>query len=59
MKWMCRLLASRRTYREIATKLSVGEETVRTHVKSILHKLGQPDRRRAVDAAVRAGILPG
>ena len=54
-----RLLASNRTYREIAGELSVSEETVRSHVKSILHKLGQPDRNRAVAAAVRAGVLPG
>lgn len=53
-----RLLASRRTYRDIAGELSVSEETVRSHVKSILHKLGQPDRARAVAAAVEAGILP-
>jgi DNA-binding CsgD family transcriptional regulator len=53
-----RLLATNRTYREIAGELSVSEETVRSHVKSILHKLGQPDRTRAVVAAVQAGILP-
>jgi DNA-binding CsgD family transcriptional regulator len=52
-----RLLATNRTYRDIAGELSVSEETVRSHVKSILHKLGQPDRARAVAAAVRAGIL--
>jgi DNA-binding CsgD family transcriptional regulator len=53
-----RLLATRRTYRDIAAELSVSEETIRSHVKSILHKLGQPDRTRAVVAAVQAGILP-
>jgi DNA-binding CsgD family transcriptional regulator len=52
-----RLLATNRTYRDIAAELSVSEETIRSHVKSILHKLGQPDRARAVAAAVRAGIL--
>jgi DNA-binding CsgD family transcriptional regulator len=51
------LLATNRTYRDIANELSVSEETVRSHVKSILHKLGQPDRTRAVAAAVQAGIL--
>jgi len=30
---------------------------VRTHVKSVLRKLHQPDRTRAVVAAVSAGIL--
>jgi DNA-binding NarL/FixJ family response regulator len=52
-----RLLATNRTYREIAGELSLSEETIRSHVKSILHKLGQHDRAQAVDAAIRAGIL--
>jgi DNA-binding CsgD family transcriptional regulator len=51
------LLATDRTYRDIAGELSLSEETVRSHVKSILHKLGQPDRARAVAAGVRAGIV--
>jgi DNA-binding CsgD family transcriptional regulator len=51
------LMTTTHSYREIADKLVIGEETVRTHVKSILHKLGQPDSTRAVVAAVRAGIL--
>src|SRR5919202_1629579 len=51
------LLATNRTYRDIAGELSLSEETVRSHVKSILHKLGQPDRARAVAAGVRAGIV--
>ena len=52
------LLARDQTYRSIADELVVSEETVRTHVKSILHKLKQPDRRQAVRAAIRAGIVP-
>jgi DNA-binding CsgD family transcriptional regulator len=52
-----RLLATKRTYREIAAELSLSEETIRSHVKSILHKLGEHDRARAVAAAVEAGIL--
>jgi DNA-binding NarL/FixJ family response regulator len=52
-----RLMATSHTYREIASQLVVGEETVRSHVKSILHKLGQPDRTQAVVAAVKAGLL--
>jgi DNA-binding CsgD family transcriptional regulator len=51
------LLATDRTYRGIAGELSLSEETVRSHVKSILHKLGQPDRARAVAAGVKAGIV--
>ena len=52
-----RLLATNRTNRDIATELSLSEETVRSHVKSILHKLGEHDRARAVAAAIEAGIL--
>jgi DNA-binding CsgD family transcriptional regulator len=51
------LLATGQTYREIAAALVVSEETVRTHVKSILHKLGQTDRTAAVVAALRLGLL--
>jgi DNA-binding NarL/FixJ family response regulator len=52
-----RLMAMSHTNREIASSLSVSEETVRTHVKHILQKLAQPDRTNAVVAAVRAGLL--
>ena len=50
-------LASSHSYREIAQKLGVSEETIRTHVKSVLRKLGQPDRTQAVLAGVRLGLL--
>jgi DNA-binding CsgD family transcriptional regulator len=52
------LLATGRTYRQIASELLLSEETVRSHVKHILRKLAEPDRSRAVASAVRAGILP-
>jgi DNA-binding CsgD family transcriptional regulator len=52
-----RLMATSHTNRDIAEQLSVSEETVRSHVKRILHKLDQPDRTQAVLAAVRAGLL--
>lgn len=52
-----RLMATTHAYRDIAEELVVSEETVRTHVKSILHKLRQPDRTQAVVAAMRAGVL--
>jgi DNA-binding CsgD family transcriptional regulator len=52
-----RLMATHSTYREIATQLVVGEETVRSHAKNILHKLGVPDRKKAVLAAIDAGLL--
>ncbi|MBV9359672.1 MAG: response regulator transcription factor, partial [Chloroflexi bacterium] len=52
-----RELASSHSYHEIAGRLIISEETVRTHVKSILHKLGQPDRTQAIVYAVQMGIL--
>ncbi len=52
-----RLMATMATYREIAERLVVSEETVRSHVKSILRKLDQPNRTQAVIEAVRRGLI--
>lgn len=52
-----RLLPTPATYREIGLRLSISEETVRSHVKSILAKLDQPNRAQAVMAAVRSGLI--
>jgi DNA-binding NarL/FixJ family response regulator len=52
-----RVMATATTYREIGQQLFIGEETVRTHVKSILAKLHQPNRTRAVVAAVKLGLI--
>lgn len=43
--------------REIAGSLGISEETVQSHVRSILSKLDVPDRTAAVDVALRRGIL--
>lgn len=43
--------------REIGTSLGISEETVQSHVRSILNKLDVPDRTAAVDVALRRGIL--
>ena len=43
--------------REIADKLFLSEETVKTHVSNILTKLGQADRVQAVLYAIRQKIL--
>jgi NarL family two-component system response regulator LiaR len=53
LRWM----ATPATYREIAEKLFVSEETIRSHAKHILSKLQQPNRAQAVLAAVRAGFI--
>ena len=45
------------TYRQIANQLSIGEETVRSHAKSILEKLKQPNRTQAVLAAMKMGLV--
>ena len=43
--------------REIAERLGVGEQTVKNHLSSILHKLGVPNRTNAVMYAARQGWL--
>lgn len=50
-------MATLATYREIALELFISEETVRSHAKSILRKLNQPNRESAVNEAIRLGIL--
>jgi DNA-binding NarL/FixJ family response regulator len=52
-------LASPLTYRQVAEQLHVSEETVRSHAKHILDKLGQPNRAQAVLAAMRLGLVEG
>ena len=39
---------------EIATRLYISEHTVRSHVKSLLRKLGVSSRREALDALATA-----
>ena len=41
----------------IAERLGIGEKTVKTHVSSILSKLGLTDRTQAALYAVRAGLI--
>lgn len=52
-----RLLATGETNRQIAKRLFVSEETIKSHVASIFRKLEVSDRTRAAILAVRAGLV--
>ena len=52
-----RLMATAATYKEIGGQLFISEETVRSHVKSILAKIDQPNRTQTVVAAVKMGLI--
>jgi len=44
--------------KEIATELAITEATVKTHINTLLGKLGVEDRTQAATAAIRRGIVP-
>lgn len=44
--------------KEIGSELDISEATVKTHVNSLLSKLGVTDRTQAATAAIRRGIVP-
>jgi predicted ATPase/DNA-binding CsgD family transcriptional regulator len=51
------LLAERLTNREIGGRLHVAETTVKSHVASIMRKLGATNRRNLVERASELGLL--
>lgn len=52
-----KLLATGETNRQIARRLYVSEETIKTHVAAIFRKLAVSDRTRAAVLAVKAGLV--
>lgn len=53
LEWMARGLGNK----EIGRMLGIGEGTVKTHVKAILTKLGEPTRTGAIAEALRRGLV--
>lgn len=51
------LLAQGLSNKDIASRLSLGVETVKTHISNILGKLGAVDRTQAVALALRRGLI--
>ena len=52
-----RLIASGHANKAIATRLSIAEDTVKSHVTNILAKLGANDRTHAVTISLKRGII--
>jgi DNA-binding NarL/FixJ family response regulator len=52
-----RLIAGGNANKEVAAKLSLTEETVKSHVRNVLAKLGANDRTHAVAIAIKRGII--
>lgn len=52
-----RLVAMGQANREVAQSLSLTEETVKVHIRTILGKLSAKDRTHAVTIAIKRGII--
>jgi DNA-binding NarL/FixJ family response regulator len=54
-----RMVANGTSNKMIAAKLSLSEDTIKGHMKSILAKLGANDRTHAVTIAMKRGFIDG
>lgn len=52
-----KLVAQGQSNKKVGLTLAISEETVKTHMKSILPKLGANDRAHAVALALRRGVI--
>ena len=50
-------VAAGKSNKEIGTQLFISEGTVKTHIESLLHKLGTATRTSAVKTAVSRGLV--
>ena len=53
-----KMLAQGKSNKEISQALTIGEQTVKTHVSHILDKLGVPSRTQAALYAINTGMVP-
>jgi DNA-binding NarL/FixJ family response regulator len=51
------LVAAGQANKVVARELSVSEQTVKAHLRTIFQKLGVGDRTQAVTTALRRGII--
>ncbi|WP_164021243.1 response regulator [Pyxidicoccus trucidator] len=51
------LVAAGNANKEVAVRMGISEETVKTHMKNVLTKLGARDRTHAVVVALKRGII--
>ena len=51
------LLSQGHSNKDIAQSLCIAEDTVKTHIRHILEKLGVQSRTQAIAAAMRLGLI--